>query len=144
VPAKPLPLRPIEPAKRPTDIPDGLWSFPRNLADEANARGWSQADVAKHAGVTQPTISRWMRYEIEGLKVADVLRIERAMGLPHGELTIAAATIRSRGRDSGLAVETHDSLPPEAVERVLALADELRRKALGKPRRGARPKRDHA
>lgn len=63
MPARPLPLKAKEP-KRPPGIPDGLWYFPRNLADHANARGLSQKQIAKMAGVKQSTISRWLAYEI--------------------------------------------------------------------------------
>lgn len=142
MPAKPQPLRTTEPVKRPPGIPDGLWSFPRNLAEEANARGWSQKFVAEQAGVTQPTVSRWLRYEIDGLKVGDVLKLEHALGLAHGTLTLPTTALRQRRSD--VDVETHESLSPEQVRSVLILADKLRGKPLRQPRRGARAKRDHA
>ncbi len=93
MPARPLPLKAKEPQKRPPGLPDGLWRFPRNLADWANELDWSQAGVAKAAGVTQPTVSRWLGYDdgaLGSLSVAVILRLEHAMGLPHGTLTLAA------------------------------------------------------
>lgn len=139
MPAKPQPLRPIEP-KRPPEIPEGLWSFPRNLADEANARGWSQEQLAEKIGVAQSTVSRWMHYDIDGLKVRDVLRIERAMELGHGELTLPTTVLRARHRN--VDVKVHDSLPPAAADKVRRLAGELAGKHVAQPRRGARAKRD--
>ncbi len=88
MPAHPLPLRPKEPSKRPPGIPDGLWNFPRNLAAFANSRKLSQADVAKMAGVSTSSISRWLSYDIEGLPVWSVLALENGMGLEHGSLTL--------------------------------------------------------
>ena len=88
MPAHPLPLRPKEPAKRPKGIPDGLWNFPRNLAAFANSKKLSQADVAKIAGVSPSSISRWLSYDIEGLPVWSVMALEDGMGLPHGTLTL--------------------------------------------------------
>ncbi len=88
MPARPLPLRPKEPPKRPPGIPDGLWNFPRNLAAFANARKLSQASVAEMAGVSVSSISRWLSYDIEGLPVWSVMQLEREMGLAHGTLTL--------------------------------------------------------
>ena len=100
MPARPLPLRPKEPAKRPPGIPDELWNFPRNLAAFANARKLSPAEVAEMAGVSPSTISRWLSYDIEGLPVWGVIALEKGMGLPHGTLTLppeafAEAAIRA-------------------------------------------------
>lgn len=87
MPARPQPLAAVEPKKRPPDIPDGLWFFPRNMADYANSRGFSQEQVAAIAGVSQSTISRWLHYGIESLQVRHVMALERGMGLEHGTLT---------------------------------------------------------
>lgn len=87
MPAHALPLRPREPAKRSPGIPDGLWYFPRNMADHANARGLSQKQIAAMAGVKQSSISRWLSYEIDSLQVRHVMALEEGMGLEHGTLT---------------------------------------------------------
>lgn len=86
MPARPLPLKAKEP-KRPPGIPDGLWFFPRNLADHANARGLSQKEIAAMAGVRQSSVSRWLAYEVANLPVRYTMALEDAMGLAHGVLT---------------------------------------------------------
>lgn len=94
MPARPQPLVAHEPKKRPPGIPDGLWYFPRNLADHGNARDLGQQALAKMAGVQQSTISRWLRYEIESLQIRYVMALEEGMGLEHGELTRPPAAFR--------------------------------------------------
>lgn len=93
MPAHALPLKANEPKKRPPDVPDGLWMFPRNLADWGNDRGLSQNDLAAAAGVVQSSVSRWLNYDeasLRNLTVSVVLRLERALKLPHGTLTHSA------------------------------------------------------
>ena len=90
MPAHALPLRPKEPAKRPAGIPDELWYFPRNLADYANAKGLSPKQVAAIAGVSPPTVSRWLDYKIDSLAAVSVLAVaslEHGMDLERGTLT---------------------------------------------------------
>ena len=100
MPARPLPLRAKEP-KRPPGIPDGLWYFPRNLADHANARGLSQKQIAAMAGVKQSSVSRWLAYEIASLPIRYVMALEEGMGLEHGVLTRPPAPFQV-GRRSAL------------------------------------------
>jgi hypothetical protein len=87
MPAHPQPLIAHEPKKRTADIPDGLWYFPRNLADYGNAKQLSQEQLAAMAGVGQSTISRWLHYNIDALQVRHVMALEHGMGLEHGTLT---------------------------------------------------------
>jgi transcriptional regulator with XRE-family HTH domain len=86
MPARPQPLVAHEPKKR-LPVPDGLWYFPRNLADYGNAKGLSQEELAAMVGVAQSTISRWLHYGIESLQVRHVMMLEDGMGLEHGTLT---------------------------------------------------------
>lgn len=99
MPAHPLPLRAKEPAKRPKGIPDGLWYFPRNLSDHANAAGFSPKQVATLAGVSAPTVSRWLSYDedsLGALSLLVVLRLEEAMGLQQGTLQAPPAPFVAR------------------------------------------------
>ena len=91
MPAHPMPLKPKEPAKRAPGIHDGLWYFPRNLADQANARGLSAAQIAAMAGVSPSKVSRWMSYNTGSLlelKLSEVMALEAGMELPHGTLSL--------------------------------------------------------
>lgn len=90
MPAHAMPLRPKEPAKRPAGIPDGLWYFPRNLADHANARKLSPEQLAVMAGCSKSKITRWMQYSegsLRELAFAEVWSLEDGMGLDRGTLT---------------------------------------------------------
>jgi hypothetical protein len=90
MPAHALPLRPKEPTKRPPGIPDGLWYFPRNLADHANARKLSPEMLAAMAGISKSKITRWMQYNpgsLRELGFAEVWALEDGMGLERGTLT---------------------------------------------------------
>lgn len=128
MPARPRQLLPKEPPTRPPGIPDGLWSFPRNVAEEARARGWYQADVAKHAGVSQSTVSRWMNYRgIEGWKIVDILRLEEAMGLAHGDLTLSSTALRALRRERPIHTVTHESVSPATATLVARIVSELGR-----------------
>lgn len=101
MPARPLPLRPKEPHKRPPGIPDGLWNFPRNLAAFANSNKLSPAEIAEMAGVSPSTISRWLSYDIEGLPLMGVLKLEQGMHLPHGALSLPPEAFADAMRRSG-------------------------------------------
>ncbi len=100
MPARPQVLKAVEPKTRPPDIPDGLWFFPRNLADYGNASGLSQEQLAAIANVTQSTISRWLHYAIESLQVRHVMALERGMKLPHGTLTLPPEAFLKVGNQS--------------------------------------------
>jgi transcriptional regulator with XRE-family HTH domain len=131
VPARPKPLTPVEPRKRAPGVPDGLWSFPRNLADEANARDLTQKDLAELAGVSQSMISRWMHYEVENLKTWTVLKLEGGMRLAHGELTLPPRLRRNRSTSVELHYES-DKEPdatsgPGGMRREVAAKDEAGR-----------------
>jgi transcriptional regulator with XRE-family HTH domain len=115
VPARPKPLTPVEPRKRAPGVPDGLWSFPRNLADEANARDLTQKDLAELAGVSQSMISRWMHYEVENLKALTVLKLEGGMQLAHGELTLSPRLRRKRSSSVELHYESDKDPDAAAV-----------------------------
>jgi transcriptional regulator with XRE-family HTH domain len=98
MPPRPLPLVPVQAAKKPKDVDPGIWALPQRLADAANQRGIGQQDLAKLSGVSQATISRWLHYAVAGIKVRDVMALEKVLGLPHGWLTAPTsvpATIRS-------------------------------------------------
>jgi len=101
MPAHALPLRPREPQRRPLGIPDGVWYFPRNLADHANARKLSPEALAEMGGSPKPTITRWMQYNAGSLKelaIVEVWALEDGMGLERGALTRPpAAFVAARG-----------------------------------------------
>jgi hypothetical protein len=93
MPAHAMPLRPQEP-KRPKGIPDGIWYFPRNLADNANARGLSPENLAAMAGISPSKITRWMQYNagsLRKLSFVEVWALEDGMGLERGALTLPPA-----------------------------------------------------
>jgi hypothetical protein len=93
MPAHALPLRPQEP-KRPKGIPDGVWYFPRNLADHANARNLSPENLAAMAGISPSKITRWMQYNagsLRKLSFVEVWALEDGMGLERGTLTLPPA-----------------------------------------------------
>lgn len=54
--------------------------YPARLVDDMMARRWSQADVARAAGVTEKSVSRFVRGEPIG--IAQVGRIADAMNRP--------------------------------------------------------------
>lgn len=125
MPPRPLLLKAIEPPERPEGIPDGMWAFPRNLADEGNRLGWGQEEVGERAGVSQSTVARWLRYEgIAGIPCMTIMLLEQAMGLPHGALTLSPQDLRR------ILIEAHPSLVATAAARFeAAVAGE----DLGKP-----------
>lgn len=91
MPPRPLPLVAVPPSSRPKEVDPLLWAFPQRLADAANQRGIGQQALAKSAGIAQSTISRWLHYQVEGLRVCDLLAVERALSLPSGWLIQPAA-----------------------------------------------------
>lgn len=100
MPAHALALRPKEPQKRPPGIPDGIWYFPRNLADHANARKISPKELAKMAGISPSKITRWMQYNegsLRSLGFLEVWALEDAMGLPRDALTTPPAPFAAAG-----------------------------------------------
>lgn len=54
--------------------------YPARLVDDMLARRWTQADVARAAGVTEMSVSRFVRGEPLG--IAQVGRIADAMNRP--------------------------------------------------------------
>jgi transcriptional regulator with XRE-family HTH domain len=76
-------------------MPEGIWRFPMNLADEANVRGESQKRVAEITGVSQPTVSRWLAYNEASLRellALNVVLLENEWGLAPGALLMPFRT----------------------------------------------------
>ena len=48
--------------------------------------GWSQARLAREAGVTEKAVSRWELRGVEHAELAVMARVARALGVPMEEL----------------------------------------------------------
>ncbi len=141
MPAKPSPLKAKEPKERPEDVSDGLWQFPRNLAEWANAKGKSQGEVATMAGVSQSTVSRWLSYQgLSGVYANNIVRLEAGLGLAPGTLLrsvvdssqgepkdMAELRARSEQRWSGGATDPRlTEIQDRAIERLVMRGIRLR------------------
>lgn len=146
MPKKTLPLKAIEPAERPPNVPDEIWEIPQRLVSLEEELGLTQATIAKAAGVTQGQVAKWLRYQgIAGIAAIHLLRFEKTMGLPSGWLTrpltgteptasFAFAQLKARlirlGIDRSL-ILTDDGRSAHLEVVMRAFPDEARRAVMG-------------
>lgn len=88
MPARPMPVEPEEkPASKPEGLPDGVWLFPEKLAALATVKEVGRQEIAKLAGVTAGTVSRWLHWQgLGAIKAPAICRLEEALDVPTGTL----------------------------------------------------------
>lgn len=61
------------------------------------AKGWTQADLARHAGVAQSLVSRWLKGG--GASIENARAVSRAIGRPLPEVLVAAELVTPEEMD---------------------------------------------
>lgn len=66
------------------------------LNERISARGWKQAEVAKHLGIAQPNVSALQRYRLDNFSLEKLMEFFNALGYDV-ELLIRPAGGKRRG-----------------------------------------------
>lgn len=100
---------------------DAAQRIARYVAGELVRRGWTQAELAKAAGVNKNTITSFMRGEASARTIK---KVETGLGMTPGTLAAAGEDAPDAGSSPALAAASPEDLLAALTHKVLGLREE--------------------